>query len=58
MYFTKYLDNREEWRWNLRAANHEIIAMSSESYVREADCDHAIRLVKSTNRHTPVHRKT
>lgn len=54
MYFEKYLSGGQ-WRWRLKAANHEIIA-SGESYVYERDCDHAINLVKSTDVNTPVKR--
>ena len=49
MYFTKYRDNAGEWRWNLKAANHETIAVSSEGYTTEASCDHSIELVKSAH---------
>jgi uncharacterized protein len=52
MYFEKYQSNAQ-WRWRLKAANHEIIALG-ESYVYESDCDHAINLVKSTTGATPV----
>ncbi|MES2040066.1 MAG: DUF1508 domain-containing protein [Pseudomonadota bacterium] len=59
MYFEIYsstglLNNPSiQWRWRLKAANHEIIA-SGESYYNKADCQHAINLVKSTNASTPV----
>ena len=56
MRFYKYTDNKGEWRWRLRAANNEIIAVSSEGYTTEASCDHSINLVKSTNEYTPVHK--
>jgi uncharacterized protein YegP (UPF0339 family) len=52
MYFEKY-QQLSQWRWRLRAANHEIIA-SGESYWNETDCDHAINLVKGTTSSTPV----
>ena len=48
MYYTIYQDSTRQWRWNLKAANHEIIA-HGESYVNKADCLHAINLVKSSN---------
>ncbi|MFS0772857.1 YegP family protein [Sphingomonas sp. 1P08PE] len=54
MYFQKY-QQAGQWRWRLKAANHEIIA-SGESYVYEADCDKAINLVKSTTSATPVYK--
>ena len=52
MYFEKYV-SLGQWRWRLKAANHEIIA-SGESYVSESGCDNGILLVKSTNSETPV----
>ncbi len=52
MRFEKYKSNNQ-WRWRLKAANHEIIA-SGESYVNERDCVHAINLVKGTTGSTPV----
>lgn len=42
-----------DWRWRLRAANHETIA-SGEGYRNRADCLHAIQLVMSTNANTPI----
>ncbi len=55
MYFEKYQQG-SQWRWRLKAANHEIIA-SGESYVYESGCDNAIALVKGTNSATPVYRR-
>jgi uncharacterized protein len=52
MYFEKYQQSAQ-WRWRLKAANHEIIA-AGESYWNETDCDAAISLVKGTNSITPV----
>jgi uncharacterized protein YegP (UPF0339 family) len=47
MYYMMYRDTAGQWRWNLRSANHEIIA-SGESYRHKADCEHAIALVKGS----------
>jgi len=44
MNYTLYCDAKKLWRWNLKAANGEIIA-SGESYKRKADCLMAIYLV-------------
>jgi uncharacterized protein YegP (UPF0339 family) len=52
MYFTKWKSSTG-WRWNLKAANNEIVA-SGEGYVYESGCDNAINLVKGTNTSTPV----
>lgn len=54
MYFEKY-KNSSQWRWRLKATNHEIIA-SGESYWNETDCDNAINLVKGTTGSTPVYK--
>ncbi len=48
MYFTIYRDSAGEWRWNLKAGNHEVIA-SGEGYVNKSDCEHAVGLVKSSS---------
>ena len=47
MYYEKY-QSGGQWRWRLRAANHEIIS-SGESYWNEDDCNHAISLNKSSS---------
>jgi uncharacterized protein len=57
MLFIKYLDKARQWRWQLRAANHKVIADSGESYINEVDCDSGINLVKGTNSTTPVQRQ-
>lgn len=49
MYFKKYRDQAQQWRWTLYASNHKKVADSGESYWNEADCDHAIKLVKSAH---------
>ena len=55
-YFKKYRDNRNEWRWTFYASNGEPIAVSSEGYVREADCDTSIVIVKRDAPHAEVRR--
>jgi len=52
-YFDIYKDKRGEWRFRLRAANHEIIAVG-QAYKRKADCVHAIELIQRTTEETPV----
>ena len=54
MYFEMYRDARNEWRWRLKASNHEIIAVSSEGYASKQSCSHSIDLVKSTTANTQV----
>jgi len=41
-------DSRGEWRWQLRAANGRVLAMSGEGYPNEQDCVDAIVLVRSS----------
>ncbi|MNR41201.1 hypothetical protein D3C85_1595620 [compost metagenome] len=60
MYFEIYRQSKGtpstgkgQWRWRLRAGNHETIA-SGESYVNKADCLHAIGLIKGVEGETPV----
>lgn len=58
MYFQIYPSIRgltRQWAWRLRAANHQIIATSGESYYNKNDCLHAVGLVKGTSTFTPVY---
>jgi len=55
MYFTVYRDHANQWRWNLKSANHRKIADSGESYFNQSDCLNAINLIKGTNSQTPVY---
>lgn len=55
MYFEIYPSGLQ-WRWRLKAANHEIIA-SGEAYTNKAGCLHAIELVKQASANTPVHER-
>lgn len=45
--------NAGQWRWRLRAVNHEIIA-TGESYHNKQDCLAAIALVQSTSAQTRI----
>jgi uncharacterized protein len=51
-----YKDAASEWRWQLRAANHRIIADSGEGYHNKQDCLDAIALVKDS-KNAPVKEK-
>lgn len=53
MYFEIYKDAKGEYRWRLKAANHEIIAQG-EGYTSKQNCLNAVNLVKSTNSATTV----
>ena len=46
MKFQVYKDNRNEWRWRLRAENGKIIATSGEGYNKQ-DCLNEIDLIKT-----------
>lgn len=48
------LGGANDWRWRLRAANHEIIA-AGEGYANKEDCLHAIALVQGTTFSTLIH---
>lgn len=48
MYFTIYRDGQNQYRWNLKSGNHEIIA-SGESYHRKDTALHAVALVNGKN---------
>ena len=45
MHFELYLDESLEYRWRLRAANGQVIAVSGEGYKDIADCQHGMKLV-------------
>jgi uncharacterized protein YegP (UPF0339 family) len=44
--FETYVDTAKEHRWRLKATNGQIIATSGQGYVKKADCDHAIDVIK------------
>jgi uncharacterized protein YegP (UPF0339 family) len=52
--FQFYKDKAGEWRWRLRANNHEIIATSGEGYKNKQDCLHAIDLVRSLSQDAEI----
>ena len=47
MYFELYQDAKSEWRWRLKAANHQIVATGGEGYASKQGAEHGISLVKS-----------
>ena len=57
MNFVMYKDKAGQFRWRFKAANGKIIAASSESYLKKADCQHGIDLVKGSAS-APVHDET
>jgi UPF0339 protein NMB1088 len=54
MYFEIYKDARGEFRWRLKAGNHQSIATSGESYTTKQSCQHAIGVIKTVNEQTEV----
>ena len=54
MRYEVYRDTANEWRWRFRAANGNIIAVSSEGYINKSDCLSAIALVKQSQ-NAPVY---
>jgi uncharacterized protein YegP (UPF0339 family) len=53
-YFSVFKDKKSEWRWTLKADNHEPIADSGEGYTTKQSCLHGIRLVKDEAAAAPV----
>ncbi|KAA5597130.1 YegP family protein [Blastochloris sulfoviridis] len=53
--YTKYRDANQQWRWRYQT-NGRIIAVSSEAYVNEADCDRSIEIMKNSG-NSPTHRE-
>lgn len=53
-YFKIYRDAKLQYRWRFTATNGRIIAVSSESYINKADCEHSIGLVKREAPNAPV----
>jgi hypothetical protein len=45
-YFKVFTDTQGQYRWRFVAKNGKTIAVSSEAYIRKADCEHGITLVK------------
>ena len=46
MYFQLYKDKAGEWRWKLKAANHETVADSAEGYKAKASAKNAIESIQ------------
>jgi len=44
--FELYRDKQKDYRWRLRAGNHQVIAISSEGYSSRPSCEHGIELVR------------
>lgn len=45
-YFEIYKDKAGEYRWRLKAPNHEIIADSGEGYTEKRGAENGVGLVK------------
>lgn len=50
-YVTVFQDEADQWRWNRKAGNHEIISTSGEGY---ADRSHALDMAAHLNPGIPV----
>lgn len=53
MYFEIYQDAKGEYRWRLKAGNHEIVAVG-ESYKTKQSCQKGIDVVKKVTTETEV----
>ncbi|NYT66915.1 DUF1508 domain-containing protein [Alcaligenaceae bacterium] len=54
MKFVLYKDARGEWRWRFKAANGNIICVSSEGYSSKQSAQHSIESVKKGMPDAPV----
>lgn len=45
--FQVYRDKKREWRWRLKHANQQVIAVSGEGYTRKGTCLLAVRHFKT-----------
>ena len=53
-YFVVYEDVRGEFRWRLKANNHEIVA-TSEGYVSKTGAINSANWVKTNAPNSPIH---
>ncbi|MBX0291695.1 DUF1508 domain-containing protein [Hymenobacter sp. HSC-4F20] len=51
--FNYYQDAKNEWRWNLKDGNHEIVADSGEGYRDKTDCQKGAELFKALGPEAP-----
>lgn len=49
MRYVIYTDRAGEFRWQLLAANNQVIADSGEGYTTKASCQHGISLNKASS---------
>lgn len=54
MYFEIYKDARGEFRWRLKAGNHQVIATGGEGYSSKQACQKGIESVKKVTPETEV----
>lgn len=54
MKFVLYKDARGEWRWRFKAANGNIICVSSEGYSSKQSAQQSIESVKKGTANAPV----
>lgn len=47
-------DSKGDWRWTFYAKNGEPMAVSTEGYVNQSDCLHAIEVFKSIGSVAPI----
>lgn len=48
--FEVYQDAKEEYRWRLKAANGQVVAVSSEGYTAKAGCEKSLALAKKVGK--------
>lgn len=52
-YFVVYKDSRGEFRWRLKANNHEIVA-TGEGYIQKQSAINAVNWVKTNAVYAPI----
>jgi len=50
LYLEVYKDAKDEWRWNIRAKNGNIMADSGEGYTRRGNCIKAVNRIIKENK--------
>ncbi|MBM4067892.1 MAG: DUF1508 domain-containing protein [Planctomycetes bacterium] len=48
--FELYQDAKEEYRWRLKAANGQVVAVSSQGYSTKAGCEKSLTLVRKAGK--------
>lgn len=58
MYFEIVRNQQGQYYWHLKAANHQVVAYSGETYVAKQSCLYALNLVRQQSGAAPVYDTT